>query len=250
MLRMHIKAISRCCCAPVTCCRERCRIVCAREFARISLRPTARPKQHVGYGARARDRRRPAGCRVRDARRNHSDRRCIRNRFATAPGGSRASQKRICRRSSIFRNSEDSSKVFRDGWFYPGDLGTLNTDGLLVITGREQAVLNLGGDKISPRNDRADPLTVQWGHRSGDIRRSQRIRQQRNLGGDRRPRRARRAGPQAILRCADSAAICANENLCSREPSAQRNGQARSQPSARLDRQSDRAPIVIRVLPI
>jgi acyl-coenzyme A synthetase/AMP-(fatty) acid ligase len=49
-----------------------------------------------------------------------------------------------------FRNSEDSSRVFRDGWFYPGDLGTLNTDGLLVITGREEAVLNLGGDKISP----------------------------------------------------------------------------------------------------
>ena len=49
-----------------------------------------------------------------------------------------------------FRNSEDSSRVFRDGWFYPGDLGTLNTDGLLVITGREETVLNLGGDKISP----------------------------------------------------------------------------------------------------
>jgi acyl-CoA synthetase (AMP-forming)/AMP-acid ligase II len=44
---------------------------------------------------------------------------------------------------------EESKKVFRDGWFYPGDLGALNADGLLVITGREHAVLNLGGDKIS-----------------------------------------------------------------------------------------------------
>jgi acyl-CoA synthetase (AMP-forming)/AMP-acid ligase II len=49
-----------------------------------------------------------------------------------------------------FANPEESKNVFRDGWFYPGDLGTLNADGLLAITGREQSVLNLGGDKISP----------------------------------------------------------------------------------------------------
>lgn len=39
---------------------------------------------------------------------------------------------------------------FRDGWFYPGDTGTLTADGLLVIGGRETAVINLGGDKINP----------------------------------------------------------------------------------------------------
>ncbi len=49
-----------------------------------------------------------------------------------------------------FGNPEESRKVFRDGWFYPGDLGTLNADGLLIITGREHAILNLGGEKISP----------------------------------------------------------------------------------------------------
>ena len=49
-----------------------------------------------------------------------------------------------------FGNPEGSAKVFRDGWFYPGDVGTLNSDGLLAISGREQTVLNLGGDKISP----------------------------------------------------------------------------------------------------
>ena len=47
-------------------------------------------------------------------------------------------------------DTEESKRVFRDGWFYPGDLGSLDADGLLVITGREQAMLNLGGDKISP----------------------------------------------------------------------------------------------------
>jgi fatty-acyl-CoA synthase len=48
-----------------------------------------------------------------------------------------------------FRNPEESAKVFRQGWFYPGDQGTLSAEGLLVITGRQHAVLNLGGDKIS-----------------------------------------------------------------------------------------------------
>jgi acyl-coenzyme A synthetase/AMP-(fatty) acid ligase len=40
--------------------------------------------------------------------------------------------------------------VFRNGWFYPGDNGALSADDLLIVTGREQAILNIGGDKISP----------------------------------------------------------------------------------------------------
>lgn len=43
-----------------------------------------------------------------------------------------------------------SERVFRDGWFNPGDLATIDNDGLLVITGRDKNVLNIGGDKISP----------------------------------------------------------------------------------------------------
>jgi acyl-coenzyme A synthetase/AMP-(fatty) acid ligase len=51
---------------------------------------------------------------------------------------------------SYFGDSDKSSTAFRDGWFYPGDLGTVNSDDLVVITGREQPVLNLGGNKVSP----------------------------------------------------------------------------------------------------
>jgi acyl-coenzyme A synthetase/AMP-(fatty) acid ligase len=51
---------------------------------------------------------------------------------------------------SYLGNPEESAKVFRDGWFHPGDIGTLDADDLLVITGREQTVLNVGGDKINP----------------------------------------------------------------------------------------------------
>jgi acyl-CoA synthetase (AMP-forming)/AMP-acid ligase II len=43
-----------------------------------------------------------------------------------------------------------SERVFRDGWFQPGDLATLDAEGLLVITGRDKNVLNAGGDKINP----------------------------------------------------------------------------------------------------
>ena len=44
-----------------------------------------------------------------------------------------------------------SQVAFRDGCFYTGDTGTLMKDGMLVVTGREKDVLNLGGDKIRPQ---------------------------------------------------------------------------------------------------
>lgn len=40
--------------------------------------------------------------------------------------------------------------TFRDGFYYPGDVGHLTADGVLVISGREKEVLNLGGAKIQP----------------------------------------------------------------------------------------------------
>ena len=47
-------------------------------------------------------------------------------------------------------HTPDSARSFRDGWFYPGDLGYLTADRLLVISGREEAILNIGGDKVNP----------------------------------------------------------------------------------------------------
>ena len=44
----------------------------------------------------------------------------------------------------------ESAKAFAGGWFYPGDIGRLTADRLLVITGREKDVMNLGGDKVKP----------------------------------------------------------------------------------------------------
>ena len=37
----------------------------------------------------------------------------------------------------------------RDGWFYPGDIGSLTADGVLCLTGRSSDVINRGGFKVS-----------------------------------------------------------------------------------------------------
>ena len=45
---------------------------------------------------------------------------------------------------------EASAAVFRDGWFYPGDLGRRLPDGSLVIDGRTDERMNFGGVKVLP----------------------------------------------------------------------------------------------------
>ena len=52
--------------------------------------------------------------------------------------------------SGYYGDPETSALRFRDGWFYPGDLGYIKDDGMLVITGRQELLLNSGGDKINP----------------------------------------------------------------------------------------------------
>jgi len=44
----------------------------------------------------------------------------------------------------------ETEGAFKDGWFYPGDLGRLTPEGLLAIEGRAVEVLNVGGTKVAP----------------------------------------------------------------------------------------------------
>jgi acyl-CoA synthetase (AMP-forming)/AMP-acid ligase II len=47
-------------------------------------------------------------------------------------------------------NPAASADAFKDGWFHPGDAGALTPDNVLLITGRQKAVLSIGGDKFNP----------------------------------------------------------------------------------------------------
>jgi acyl-coenzyme A synthetase/AMP-(fatty) acid ligase len=49
-----------------------------------------------------------------------------------------------------FGDPETSARHFRDGWFYPGDIGYLREDNMLVVGGRQESLINVGGDKINP----------------------------------------------------------------------------------------------------
>ncbi len=43
-----------------------------------------------------------------------------------------------------------SAEAFKDGWFYPGDIGSLTPEGILIVTGRVGDVINAGGVKVHP----------------------------------------------------------------------------------------------------
>jgi acyl-CoA synthetase (AMP-forming)/AMP-acid ligase II len=48
-------------------------------------------------------------------------------------------------------NPQANMESFIHGWFKTGDLGSLDSDGYLTITGRSKEIINRGGEKISPR---------------------------------------------------------------------------------------------------
>ena len=52
--------------------------------------------------------------------------------------------------SAYIAEPEATEKAFRDGWFYPGDLGGWGRAGELVISGRLDEIINLGGEKVDP----------------------------------------------------------------------------------------------------
>jgi acyl-coenzyme A synthetase/AMP-(fatty) acid ligase len=47
-------------------------------------------------------------------------------------------------------NQKASAERFRGGWFYPGDIGTIDAGGRITYRGRTDDVINFGGVKIMP----------------------------------------------------------------------------------------------------
>ncbi|HEX4568995.1 MAG TPA: acyl--CoA ligase [Dongiaceae bacterium] len=48
-------------------------------------------------------------------------------------------------------NPAANAEAFRNGWFRTGDLGFLDAEGYLTISGRLKEIINRGGEKITPR---------------------------------------------------------------------------------------------------
>ena len=69
------------------------------------------------------------------------------------------------------RNPDASAEAFKQGWFYPGDLGRLDAEGFLYLAGRAKDMIIRGGVNIYPEeieqalclmDDVADAAVVGW----------------------------------------------------------------------------------------
>ena len=61
--------------------------------------------------------------------------------------------------AGYYQNPEANAKAFRDGWFRTGDLGHMDEQGFVYITGRESDMFISGGSNIYPREIEEKVLT-------------------------------------------------------------------------------------------
>jgi acyl-CoA synthetase (AMP-forming)/AMP-acid ligase II len=52
--------------------------------------------------------------------------------------------------NGYYNDPEATAAAFRDGWYYSGDLGFLDDDGYLYISGREKNLIKTGGINVAP----------------------------------------------------------------------------------------------------
>jgi acyl-coenzyme A synthetase/AMP-(fatty) acid ligase len=69
---------------------------------------------------------------------------------AVAPGETGIFRVKTSEQAYYVVEHADNALLFRDGWFYPGDVGTIQADGLITATGRSAELINRGGSIVSP----------------------------------------------------------------------------------------------------
>ena len=52
--------------------------------------------------------------------------------------------------AGYFESPEETARYFRGGWYYPGDVGIVDARGQLIVKGRVDDLINLGGRKLLP----------------------------------------------------------------------------------------------------
>ena len=61
--------------------------------------------------------------------------------------------------AGYYNNPEANAKAFRDGWFRTGDLGHMDEEGFVYITGRASDMYISGGSNVYPREAEEKILT-------------------------------------------------------------------------------------------
>jgi acyl-CoA synthetase (AMP-forming)/AMP-acid ligase II len=55
-----------------------------------------------------------------------------------------------CLMRGYWRQPEETQKVFRDGWLYTGDIGSMDQDGYLKLSGRDKELMKCSGFSVFP----------------------------------------------------------------------------------------------------
>lgn len=52
--------------------------------------------------------------------------------------------------TGYFEDEAETARYFRDGWYHPGDVGHIDSAGILTVSGRVDELINIGGRKAVP----------------------------------------------------------------------------------------------------
>jgi acyl-CoA synthetase (AMP-forming)/AMP-acid ligase II len=52
--------------------------------------------------------------------------------------------------NGYYKLSEETARVYKQGWFYTGDMAYKDTDGFIYLVGRNREMINRGGENVYP----------------------------------------------------------------------------------------------------